>query len=128
MVPALPAVGASLLLPAGSANDLLPFIQQVHCSLPWLHTHTAKSLSFPLSFKKVQSYSKVREATPVCMETGGRGDGWREATERREDSQNLGGVLFGVGEQGKISYPMALSACWKGIWQECISWRGKAFL
>lgn len=101
MVTALLAVGASLLLPTGSANELLPFIQQVHCCLTWLYPPTAKSLSSPLSLKKVQSYSKVREAMPVCKETGGREDGWREATERRENSQNLGRGLFGVGEQGK---------------------------
>lgn len=37
MVTALIAVGASLLLPTGSANELLPFIQEVHCCLTWLY-------------------------------------------------------------------------------------------
>lgn len=101
MVLELPAVHSFLLIQAASANDLLPFRQQAHCSLPWLHPPMAKSLSSPLSFKKVQSYSKVREAMPVCKERGGREDGLREARERRENSQNLGRVLFGVGEEGK---------------------------
>lgn len=44
MVTALLAVGASLLLPTGSANELLPFIQEVHCCLTWLYPPPRQSL------------------------------------------------------------------------------------
>jgi len=93
--------GCFLLIQAGSANDLLPFSQHVCCSLPWLRPTVAKSLSSPLSFRKVPSRSKVREVMPVCKERGGREHGLREATERRGNSQHLGSVLSGVEEDGK---------------------------
>lgn len=65
---------------------------------------------------------------PVCKETGGREDGWREATERRENSQNLGRVLFGVGEQGKSLVGNSPKCLLEGHMARMHFLGGKAFL